>query len=299
MLLYENINLSLFLQYIKHEKMDYIELNVAVTPLSETATDVLAGMLADIGYESFVPNQSGMSAYIDETLFDEVRLKEIISDFFLPVDISYSISKIKSEDWNEEWEKNYFQPIVVGKECVIHSTFHKNVPKCEYDITIDPKMAFGTGHHETTGLMLQYILDADLYGKCVLDMGCGTAVLAILASMRGASQLTAVDIDSWAYDNALENLALNKISNVDVRVGGAEILGDCLYDVIFANINRNILLEDMPVYASVLKQNGVLYMSGFYKEDIPVIEAKAVSLGLEYVSYKMRNNWVAVRFSKK
>ena len=126
MLLYENINLSLFLQYIKHEEMDYIELNVAVTPLSETATDVLAGMLADIGYESFVPNQSGMSAYIDETLFDEVRLKEIISDFILPVDINYSVSKIKSEDWNEEWEKNYFQPIVVGKECVIHSTFHRN-----------------------------------------------------------------------------------------------------------------------------------------------------------------------------
>ncbi len=278
--------------------MDYIELNVAVAPLSETATDVLAAMLAEIGYESFVPNASGMSAYVDETLFDEARLKEIISDFFLPVDITYSVSKIKSEDWNEEWEKNYFQPIIVGKECVIHSTFHKDIPTCRYDITIDPKMAFGTGHHETTGLMLQYILDADLSGKCVLDMGCGTAVLAILASMCGASRLTAVDIDAWAYDNALENLALNKISNVEVRVGGAEVL-DGLFDVIFANINRNILLADMPAYASVLKQGGVLYMSGFYEEDIPMIRTKAESLGLVYVSYKMRNNWVAVQFSKK
>lgn len=160
-------------------------------------------------------------------------------------------------------------------------------------------MAFGTGHHETTGLMLQYILETDFSGKCVLDMGCGTAVLAILASMRGASSLTAVDIDSWAYDNAQENLALNNVSNVEVRIGGAEVLGKLQYDVILANINRNILLADMSAYVSVLKQEGELYLSGFYEKDIPVIREKAESLDLAYMSYKMRNNWVAVRFSKK
>lgn len=279
--------------------MDYIELNVTLTPLSETATDVLSGMLADIGYESFVSHDKGLYAYIGDIHFDEKRLQEIIADFFLPVRISYSVTKIKGKDWNEEWEKNYFQPIVIDKQCVIHSSFHTDVPKCKYDITVDPKMAFGTGHHETTGLMLQYILEADLLGKSVLDMGCGTAVLAILASLRGASLLTAVDIDTWAYENARENLMLNGISNVEVLVGGAEVLGNRPYDVIFANINRNILLADMAAYVSVLKPGGELYLSGFYEQNIPVIQEHALGLGLTYVSYKKQNQWVAVRFCKK
>ena len=279
--------------------MDYIELNVTVTPQSEMATDILAGMLADIGYESFVPHEKGLLAYIGEAHFEEKRLQEVIADFFLPVSIVYSVVKIKGKDWNEEWEKNYFHPIVIGDQCVIHSTFHTDVSKCKYDITVDPKMAFGTGHHETTGLMLQYILEADMSGKRVLDMGCGTAVLAILASMRGATCLTAVDIDEWAYDNARENLVLNGISNVEVFVGGAEILGNQQYDVIFANINRNILLADMAAYVSVLIPEGDLYLCGFYEQDIPVIEEHAQRLGLTYVSHKIKNQWVAVRFCRR
>lgn len=279
--------------------MDYIEVNVVVNPLSEVATDVLAGLLAEIGYESFVPNDLGLSAYVNKSLFDEEKLGSTLADFSLPASVTYTVSEIKTENWNETWEKNYFQPIVIGEDCVIHSTFHKNVPACKYDIAIDPKMAFGTGHHETTGLMLQYILEADVAGKSVLDMGCGTAVLAILASMRGASELTAVDIDSWAYDNACENLALNHVHNITVQTGGAEILENKNFDIVFANINRNILLADMGVYVSVLHPQGMLYMSGFYEEDIPLIRQKAEELGMEYISYKKRNDWVAVQFSKK
>lgn len=183
---------------------------------------------------------------------------------------------------------------------MIHSTFHKDYPKAEYDIVINPQMAFGTGHHETTSSILGELLEADLKGKSVLDMGCGTSILAILASMRGAEKVTAIDIDDWCVNNSRDNIALNGISNITVELGDASLLnGREPFDVVIANINRNILLQDMPAYAACMKKGSELYISGFYTEDIPVLREKAKSLGMEYVHHREKHNWAAVKFIMK
>ena len=206
----------------------------------------------------------------------------------------------EEKNWNEELEKNFFQPIVIDNRCVIHSTFHKDYPKAEYDIVINPQMAFGTGHHETTSSILGELLEADLKGKSVLDMGCGTSILAILASMRGAGKVTAIDIDDWCVNNSRDNIALNGISNITVELGDASLLnGREPFDVVIANINRNILLQDMPAYAACMKKGSELYISGFYTEDIPVLREKAESLGMEYVHHREKHNWAAVKFIMK
>ena len=187
-----------------------------------------------------------------------------------------------------------FQAYCRGDECVIHSTFHTDIPQARYDVLIDPKMAFGTGHHETTTLMLQAILASDLTGRSVLDMGCGTAVLGILARMKGAASVVAVDIDEFAVENAIENIRLNHVSGVEVRLGGIEALKQESFDFIFANINRNILLADMHAYVACMKRGSRIFMSGFYVEDIPFIRAEAEHLGLRFVGYAEKNRWVAV-----
>jgi ribosomal protein L11 methyltransferase len=279
--------------------MDYIEVHFFIEPNEEFLSDALAGMLSDIGFESFVPNGAGIDAYIQKKDFDEQKITETINTFPFTASIVYKTSYIESKDWNEEWEKNYFEPIIIGNECIIHSSFHINVPKAQYDIIINPKMAFGTGHHETTGLMIEYLLHMDLEGKNVLDMGCGTSVLAILAKMRGAKHVTAIDIDTWCVDNSLENIVLNNVSNIDVKLGDAGLLDDKHFDIILANINRNILLEDMRKYAGCLPENGELYMSGFYQEDIQKIETEAEKYHLLLKGYKEKNNWAAVRFVKE
>jgi len=239
-----------------------------------------------------------MDAYILQSKFDESELKNLLSDFPFEASIDYKITQIKSKNWNEEWEKHYFEPIVIGNDCVIHSSFHKDVPSAKYDIVIDPKMAFGTGHHETTSLVIGQLLLMDLEGKTLLDMGCGTAVLAILAAMRGAKDIVAIDIDTWCTENSIENISINNISGIDVRLGGAELLAGLHFDIVLANINRNILLADMEQYVACLSSGGELYMSGFYKEDIPLIEAEANRLGLQLVDFKEKNNWVVVKTVK-
>ena len=259
---------------------------------------MLAALTAEIGFESFVPCEGGTQAYIQKALFDEEALKNVLADFPIPdTDITYTLAEPEDKDWNEEWEKNYFQPIVIGDRCVIHSTFHTDYPKTEYDIVINPQMAFGTGHHETTSSIIAELLDADLKGKSVLDMGCGTSILAILASMRGANPVTAIDIDDWCVNNSRDNIALNHIDNITVELGDASLLKDHKpFDVIIANINRNILLADMPAYAACMHTGSELYMSGFYVEDIPAIREKAESLGMEFVHHREKNRWVAVKF---
>ncbi|MDD3490081.1 MAG: 50S ribosomal protein L11 methyltransferase [Paludibacter sp.] len=279
--------------------MNFIQVNFSFEPFEEFMADILAAELAEIGFDSFVPGENGMQAFIPENKFDESSLKQLIADYPIEVAVSYEIITVASKNWNEEWEKHYFEPIVIGDECVIHSSFHKNVPVAKYDIIIDPKMAFGTGHHETTSLVIGEILKMDLSNKKVLDMGCGTAVLAILAAMRGASELLAIDIDSWCTDNSLENIALNKVSGIKVKLGGAELLDGLHFDIILANINRNILLADMEKYAACLTTGGELYMSGFYKADIPIIEAELNRNGLELIDFKEKNNWVVVKTVKK
>lgn len=278
--------------------MQYILIDFSIEPFEDYIPDLLAAELGEIGFESFVTTESGLEAYINSDLFTESKLIDLLSDFVIEASIEYKITKIESQNWNEEWEKHYFQPIVIGEDCVIHSSFHKDIPKAKYDIVIDPKMSFGTGHHETTSLMIAELLKMDLKDKKVLDMGCGTSVLAILAAMRGASPLLAVDIDSWCTENSLENIELNNISGIEVMQGGAEVLEGRHFDIILANINRNILLADMEKYASCLTSGGELYMSGFYKQDIPLIEAEANRNGLVMKNFAEKNNWVAVKTIK-
>lgn len=280
---------------------DYMQVRLRVEPCSEMATDVLAAMLGEIEYESFVPDEQGVTAFVPQGKYDEARLSEVLAQF--PIDgitLSYEATFVPGQDWNEEWEKNYFKPIVVGNECVIHSTFHHDVPQARYDVLIDPKMAFGTGHHETTTLMLQAILDNDFTGRSLLDMGCGTAVLAILACMKGAGPVVAVDIDEFATENAVENVRLNGVSGVEVRLGGAGVLKEEeRFDYVLANINRNILLADMCAYAAHMKSGSRIFMSGFYIEDIPVIRAEAERLGLRFVGHSEKNRWAAVECVKE
>lgn len=278
--------------------MKYNQVSFALRPLSETFSDVLSSLLADIGFESFVPAEKGIEAYIPSALFSERRIDEVIAHYPLDVKITYSFIEMEDKNWNEEWEKHYFQPIVIDDKCIIQSSFHHPLGEYEYRIFIDPKMAFGTGHHQTTGLILGDILAMDLKNKSVLDMGAGTAVLAILASMRGANPVLAVDIDEWAYENARENIELNQITNIRTLLGGAEVLGDESFDVIFANINRNILLRDIPAYEKVLNSGGTLIMSGFYEEDIPFIREKCTQCGLQYAGFTEQDRWVSVTCRK-
>jgi ribosomal protein L11 methyltransferase len=278
--------------------MDFIQVNFNIEPYEEYIADVLAAELGELGYDTFVPTENGLEAFISSDVFDEIELKNLLANFVFETSIDYKVTKIESKNWNEEWEKHYFEPIIIDNECVIHSSFHKNIPNAKYDIVIDPKMSFGTGHHETTSLVIGELLKMDLEGKKVLDMGCGTSVLAILAAMRGATDLLAIDIDSWCVENSVENIALNKISGIDVKQGGAELLANEHFDIILANINRNILLDDMEYYAACLKTNGQLYMSGFYSEDIPLIEAEANKNGLNLISSKLKNNWAVVKTVK-
>lgn len=278
--------------------MTYIEVEFVCIPNNEVVNSILSATIAEIGFESFVESESGTTAYIQKTQFDKNALDQILADFPIDSKITYSTKEIEDKNWNEEWEKNYFQPLIIDDKCIIQSTFHNAPTTYEYNIFIDPKMAFGTGHHQTTELMIREILKENFENKSVLDMGTGTAILAILASMRGADPITAIDIDKWAYDNAIENLELNNIGNIDVQIGGAELLGNKSYDIILANINRNILLNDIHVYASVLNSGGSLFMSGFYTEDIPAITEECNKHNLTFTHNLVKDNWTAVKFVK-
>jgi ribosomal protein L11 methyltransferase len=278
--------------------MKYFEVTFTTQPCNEMVNDIVSALAGEIGFESFVECEEGVQAYIQQSLFDKEALAEMVANFPLPdTQISYSIQEAEDKDWNEEWEKNFFQPIVIGDRCCIHSTFHQDTPQTEYEILINPQMAFGTGHHETTSSIICELLDADLEGKSVLDMGCGTSILAILASMRGANTVTAIDIDDWCVNNSRDNIELNNIHNIKVELGDAALLeGREPFDVIIANINRNILLADMDRYAACMHQGSELFMSGFYVQDIPVIREKAESLGMTFVHHREKNNWAAVKF---
>ncbi|MDL2241657.1 50S ribosomal protein L11 methyltransferase [Bacteroidales bacterium OttesenSCG-928-L03] len=280
--------------------MNYYELKLTLTPNTETNRDVASAILAEIGFESFVESERGLDAFVSEKNYSEEALAETLQTLpLMDTRVQYHVEFIQGQDWNEEWEKNFFQPILINDEVVIHSSFHQDIPQVKYDIVIDPKMAFGTGHHQTTSLMVSYLLETDTAGKSFLDMGCGTAVLAILANMKGANPVVAIDIDEWAYENSLENIRLNGTPDIRVLLGDASLLGKESYDIIFANINRNILLADIPTYASCLNGKAALYMSGFYREDIPAIREMCESQGLQFVSYKEKDNWVAAYFSKQ
>ena len=276
---------------------DYRELRLNLKPCSEDATDVLAALLADAGYESFVPDRQGLTAYIKDELFNEDALNEALSAFPFEAEISRSVSLVEGQDWNSEWEKNYFKPIVVGERCVIHSSFHTDVPSADYDIVIDPKMAFGTGHHATTSQVISALLDIDESGLSVIDMGTGTGILAILCAMRGAAQVKGIEIDPGAYENALENVSLNgQADRVRLHCGDASLLPSMpRADLFIANINRNIITGDLAAYVSSLKPGATMLLSGFYEADIPVIMEVAAPLGLTEVSHSVLNDWTCLK----
>lgn len=278
--------------------MKYIEVTFGTEPCNSIVTDVVSALAGEIGFESFVECEGGVQGYIQQALFDEAALQEMVADFPLPdVRITYVVKEAEDKNWNEEWEKNFFQPIVIEGRCCIHSTFHRDTPQTEYEILINPQMAFGTGHHETTSSIIGELLEADLQGKTVLDMGCGTSILAILASMRGASRVTAIDIDDWCVNNSKDNIALNHIHNIQVELGDARLLENrSPFDVIIANINRNILLADLPHYVACMHPGSEIYMSGFYVEDIPCLRERAEQLGLTFVHHREKNRWAAVKF---
>ena len=271
----------------------YIAYTFIVLP-KEPATEILIAELGSIGFESFVENEKGVVAYIQEKDWNQNILDDIFVLNSEEFSISYQKETIRQTNWNREWEKN-FNPIAVDGLVSIRAPFHEN-PKLKYDIVIEPKMSFGTGHHETTHMMIQHLLELDLKNKKVLDMGCGTGILAIFAEMKGAYEIDAIDIDNWCYQNSIENCERNNCKNIKVFEGDARLLVNKKYDLIIANINRNILLNDIKTYVKNLNEEGVLLLSGFYKEDISVIEDETSKYGLYLTKSLERNNWVALKY---
>ncbi len=279
---------------------DYYHIRFDLTPCTEAECDILSALLCDAGFESFVPDEAGVSAYIKKELYSPEIVSDALASYEFNAEIQVKEELIPGQDWNSEWEKNYFQPILFENRCVVHSSFHKDYPKAEYDILIDPRMAFGTGHHETTSLMIERLLSNELQGKKVLDMGTGTGILAILAAMRGAQQVVGVEIDPPAYENALDNVKLNGVEMVEVRLGGVEtVTEEAYFDMVLANINRNIILADIASYAKALKSGGMLVLSGFYVEDVDMIVTEAAKHGLDFVSVLDKKRWANICLLKK
>lgn len=275
---------------------DYISLQLKFQPCNTDTTDLMAAFLSDVGFESFVAEDEALTAYIDSSLYNEAVIREIVEGFPMDCNIDYSVEYIEGKDWNEAWEQNYFKPILIQDACVIHSTFHKDVPSAEYDIVIDPKMAFGTGHHATTCMMIKGILSLDLEGKQVIDMGTGTGILAILSAMHGARSVVGIEIDPGACQNAVDNVLLNH-QKVTILEGDSSRLKDCdPADVFLANINRNIILADLNRYVGSMRPGGVMLLSGFYSRDIPMIEKLAEMYHLHIIDrYESDEDWVAVK----
>lgn len=276
--------------------MTYLEFDFKVEPL-ELGSEILIAELGEVGFESFVEHSRGFFAYINQTDFDENFLERIHLLNNPDFKIAWSSKKIEQQNWNAEWEKN-FHPIKVGDRCMVRAPFHAK-EQVDYDIVIEPKMSFGTGHHETTHMMLQHILDYDFKDKAVLDMGCGTGILAILAEMKGAKPIEAIDIDNWCYLNSIENVERNNCSNIKVFEGDSRLLTNKKFDVIIANINRNILLDDISTYSKCLNTNGLLFLSGFYKSDLNIISSKCDEHSLQFKNNLEKNNWVAAVYRKR
>jgi ribosomal protein L11 methyltransferase len=274
----------------------YIGYYFKASPL-QPATEILIAELGYAGFESFVETEDGVNAFIQSIDWEENILEDVYVLNSGEFDIQYTLEEIEQINWNKEWEKN-FNPIIVDDICSVRAPFHQK-PNTKYDIVIEPKMSFGTGHHETTYMMIQHILKADLKDKTVLDMGCGTGVLAILTKMRGAKSIDAIDIDNWCYLNTIENVERNNCKDITVYEGDVSILSERSYDIIIANINRNTLLNDIQYYVKSLNPNGKLFLSGFYKEDLNMITEECTKKHLSFIECLDRNNWIAVSYELK
>ena len=274
----------------------YIEYRFKINP-KEPATEILIAELGNLNFESFVETEEGLTAYIQKEDWHTNILDEVFILQSKEFNIVAEYSEIAQTNWNAEWEKN-FNPIIVDNLVSIRAPFHNN-PNVKYDIVIEPKMSFGTGHHETTHMMVQHLLQLKLENKKVLDMGCGTGILAIFAEMKGAKPIDAIDIDNWCYLNSIENAERNNCNSISVYEGDASLLNNKNYDVIIANINRNILLNDIKIYANCLSSGGILLLSGFYKEDFTIINKEAENQNLKLDGELTKNNWMSLKFVKQ
>lgn len=279
--------------------MNYIEITLTACEPVDQNVEIISAYLSEFGFEGVAEDEI-VKAYVAENEKTDEEIKVLIDELIekkLCFD-EYSIDIIKPKNWNEEWEKNYFQPIVIGEQCLIKSSFHKTDLKAKYEIIIDPKMSFGTGHHETTSMMAEYILEIDIKDKTVMDMGTGTGILGILASMIGCTKIVGIDNDSWCYENAEENIEKNNINNFEMILGDAGMLKSYpnTFDVFIANINRHILLADIKYYVKSMKNPSILLLSGFYLEDLVDIEAECNKHGLKFIDKKIKKNWVCAKF---
>lgn len=276
--------------------MNYTEVHIQI---DAAYVDVVIAELNEIGYDSFAETDAGLIAYIDETIFKEEALQALLSKYQQTFHFTYTFAPLENKNWNEEWEKN-FQPVTIQDKCIVRASFHipdKNYP---YDIVINPKMSFGTGHHETTFMMIDHMLSLDLQGKVVMDAGSGTGILAIMASKLGASEVSAFDIEQWAYENSIENIQQNHCSNIYVSIGSIESvqLPETSYDVILANINKNVLLDEISVYSQFLRKNGKLLLSGFYEDDVADIDEVAQKYFLKMALRNSKNKWASIVYEK-
>ncbi len=268
----------------------------------ETIFDLLSEELALVGFDCFEQENDSLKAYIPTNQLDEEAIVSQIKDFSIPsVKFAYSSETLAEENWNEEWEKHYFEPLLLSNgRCRIKAPFHPSDDSVETEIIIQPKMAFGTGNHETTSLIISYVLEHNMSGLRVLDMGCGTGILGILALKEGAKSLTSIDIDEWAYENVKENAELNEVQIDEIIQGDARSLEEKdAFDLILANITRNILYQDLPTYAKVMKQGARIVLSGFYQEDVPLLRERGEALGLKYLGEKSQNKWTLLELIKE
>jgi len=278
--------------------LNYYEFSFSVNTEEDFYQDLLINALGEAGFDTFEETPNGFNAFIPAHLFNQEELDNALMPYQEMFDFSYEKQLIPQKNWNELWESN-FEPLIISDKCYVRATFHEPHPEYPYEIVIDPKMAFGTGHHQTTTMMMQYLLEEDIKGKRVLDMGCGTGILAILAEKLGADELVAIDYDPVCYDSTIENTNLNHCSNISALCGSKEVIPDKEFNIILANINRNILIDQIHRYSDVLKPGGILLVSGFYQEDIPLIVDESERHNLEFINFKSLSNWVSVKFIKQ
>lgn len=278
--------------------MNYFEFVFTITSEEDFHRDLLINALAEVGFDTFEETSAGFNAYVPETEFNQAVFDGALDCLDGMISFSYEKHFIPKKNWNEEWESN-FEPLIIKGECYVRATFHKPQPQYPHEIIIDPKMSFGTGHHQTTTMMMEYILEEDFKDKSVLDMGCGTGILAILAEKLGAKNLVAIDYDPICFDSTIENIQLNQSNDIKALCGSKEVIPNRQFDIILANINRNILIDQIGRYSEALRPGAFLFMSGFYVEDLPHIEEKANQFNLTFVNNKTLDNWVAVKFMKQ
>lgn len=276
--------------------MKYTKTVFTLNPDNETNREILIAFLSPLAFESFDDSTGELNGFFPVGKVETDEINAIKAE--LPFDISFTQEEMPDINWNEEWEKNYFKPLLINNSCLIRAPFHTDFPKAEYEIVIEPNMAFGTGNHETTSLMIEHLQELNVEGMDVLDMGCGTGILGIFASMLGCKNVTGIDIDSWAFESVVENCRLNNISNMEALIGDVSLLGNKTYDLILANIQKNVILADIEKYVSVLNDDGILIVSGFYQNDLEDIMGKASELYLRKLIIKEKNNWIACSFEK-